>query len=195
MENFWMYGELGFLHVLDPQGYDHVLFLAALALPFTYRHWKRVFWLATLFTVSHCLSLALAAYGVVDADAGWVEFLIPVTILLTALFNLFLTGAGPERHAAFRVHLVSTGLFGLIHGLGFSNYFRMLMTGESEKTGPLLGFALGIEAAQLLVLVAVLGITYLVVERLHTPADRYIRLASLAIAGVSLALLIGAWPG
>ena len=189
-----MYGELGFLHVLDPQGYDHVLFLTALALPFTYRYWKRVFWLATLFTVSHCLSLALAAYGVVDADAGWVEFLIPLTILLTALFNLLLTGAGPDRRAAFRVHLVSTGLFGLIHGLGFSNYFRMLMSGESEKTGPLLGFALGIEAAQLLVLVVVLGVTYLVVERLRAPSAWYVRLASLVIVGISTALLIGAWP-
>ncbi|MBC2838379.1 HupE/UreJ family protein [Robiginitalea sp. SC105] len=194
MQNFWVYGELGFFHVLDPQGYDHVLFLTALALPFTYRSWKRVFWLATLFTISHCLSLALAAYGVVDVDAAWVEFLIPVTILLTALFNLFVGASGEEPRTAFRIHLISTGLFGLIHGLGFSNYFRMLMMGETEKNGPLLGFALGIEAAQLLVLVVVLGLSYFLVERLRAPAPWYIRVGSLVIAAISLGLLVGAWP-
>ncbi len=194
MQNFWVYGELGFFHVLDPSGYDHVLFLIALALPFTFRQWQRVFWLATLFTIAHCLSLALSAYGVVDVDAGWVEFLIPLTILLTALFNLFLSRRGENLRSAFYTHLVSTGLFGLIHGLGFSNYFRMLMSGEDEKTGPLLGFALGIEAAQLLVLIGVLAVSFLVVERLQATGRWYIRLVSLAIAGISMALMVGAWP-
>lgn len=188
------YGELGLFHVLDLQGYDHVLFLIALALPFGWHRWKRVFLLATLFTLAHCISLALAAFEVVEVDAVWVEFLIPVTILLTALFNLFLLAPGTHPQAAFRTHLVSTGFFGLIHGLGFSNYFRLLMSGETEKTGPLFGFALGIEVAQLLVLVVVLSLSFLIVDRLQAPRKTYIRLVSVGIIGVSVLLMARTWP-
>jgi len=194
MQNFGFYGELGFFHVMDWNGYDHVLFLIALALPFGFHEWKRVFWLATLFTVAHCFSLALAAYGLVSFDPGIVEFLIPITILLTAVFDLFLARQGVDPGAAFKTHLFSTGLFGLIHGLGFSNYFRMLMTGETEKTGPLFGFALGIEGAQLLVLVGVMALSYLIVDRLRISRIWYIRAAGLLIIAISGILMIRAWP-
>lgn len=194
MGNFGIYGELGFFHVMDPAGYDHVLFLIALALPFGLAMWKKVFWLATLFTVSHCLSLALAAFGVVNFDSALVEFLIPITILLTALFDLFLARQAAESGSAFKIHLISTGLFGLIHGLGFSNYFRMLMSGESEKTGPLFGFALGIEVAQLLVLVVVMGMSYLILERLKVNRALYIQIAASLIVIISASLMINTWP-
>ncbi len=194
MQNFGFYGELGFFHVMDWNGYDHVLFLIALALPFGFRHWRRVFWLATLFTAAHCFSLALAAYDVVSFEAGVVEFLIPVTILLTAVFDLFLARKGVDPGAAFKTHLVSTGLFGLIHGLGFSNYFRMLMSGETEKNGPLFGFALGIEMAQLLVLLLVMSLSYLLVEKLGMSRIWYLRGASWLIIAVSVMLMVRAWP-
>lgn len=194
MGNFGVYGELGFFHVMDLAGYDHVLFLIALALPFGYTMWKRVLWLATLFTVSHCLSLALAAYDLISFDSGIVEFLIPITILLTAIFDIYLVRGVLDAGAAFKVHLISTGLFGLIHGLGFSNYFRMLMSGESEKTGPLFGFAFGIEIAQIVVLVFVMGLTYLIVDRLRTSQIWYIRIAASLIVLISTYLMIRAWP-
>lgn len=190
MNDFWFYTELGFSHVLDPNGYDHVLFLTALALPFTFVQWKKVFWLATLFTLTHCLSLALAAYGLVQVNSDLVELLIPVTILITALFNLYLTDKADASGKAFRIDLVATGFFGLIHGLGFSNYFRMLMAGEDEKTGPLLGFAAGIEAAQLLVLLAVLTLTYIVLKWFNIPRKYYVWGLSLLIALISLKLIL-----
>lgn len=189
MSDFWFYTELGFFHVLDPGGYDHVLFLTALALPFSFRQWKKVFWLATLFTVAHCLSLALAAYGMVRVDSGLVETLIPITILVTALFNLYVEGKGEGLRHAFSLDLAATGFFGLIHGFGFSNYFRMLMTGEEEKTGPLFGFAAGIEAAQLLVLLVVLSVTYAVVEIAGVSRKYYVWSVSLLIAAISLKLI------
>lgn len=194
MQNFGFYGELGFFHVMDWYGYDHVLFLIALALPFGFRDWRRVFWLATLFTAAHCFSLALAAYGWVSFDPGIVEFLIPITILLTAVFDLFLARPGVSPGAAFRTHLLSTGLFGLIHGLGFSNYFRMLISGETEKTGPLFGFALGIEGAQLAVLVLVMSLSYLIVDTLNLSRIWYIRIAGGLIMAVSAMLIAQAWP-
>jgi hypothetical protein len=174
---------------LDPNGYDHVLFLAALALPFSFGQWKKVFWLATLFTLTHCLSLALAAYDIVRVDAGLVEMLIPVTILITALLNLYTADKAQATQKAFRIDLVVTGFFGLIHGLGFSNYFRMLMAEEAEKAGPLLGFAAGIEGAQLAVLVAVLALGYILLR--WTPLSRksYVWGFSLLIALISLKLI------
>lgn len=194
MGNFGVYGELGFFHVMDLAGYDHVLFLIALALPFGYALWKRVLWLATLFTVSHCLSLALAAFDIISFDSGVVEFLIPITIFLTAIFDIVLVRGTLNTVTAFKIHLVSTGLFGLIHGLGFSNYFRMLMSGESDKTGPLFGFALGIEVAQIVVLIVVMSLTYLVVNRLKAPQTWFIRTMAFAIALIAALLMIRAWP-
>ena len=189
MNDFWFYTELGFTHVLDPNGYDHVLFLTALALPFTFRQWKKVFWLATLFTVTHCFSLALAAYGLVEVNSDLVELLIPITILITALFNLYVSDKANATGKAFRLDLAATGFFGLIHGFGFSNYFRMLMAGEDEKTGPLFGFAAGIEGAQILVLVAVLTLSYAVLEILKIPRKYYVWGLSILIALVSLKLI------
>lgn len=190
MSDFWFYTELGFTHVLDPDGYDHVLFLTALALPFTFIQWRKVFWLATLFTVAHCFSLALAAYGLVEVNSDLVELLIPVTILITALFNLYSTDKADASRKAFQIDLVATGFFGLIHGLGFSNYFRMLMAGEDEKTEPLLGFAAGIEGAQLLVLLAVLTLTYIVLNWLKIPRKHYVWGLSILIALISLKLIL-----
>jgi hypothetical protein len=189
MSDFWFYTKLGFFHVLDPGGYDHVLFLTALALPFSFLQWKKVFWLATLFTLTHCFSLALAAYGVVEVNSDLVETLIPITILVTALFNLYVESKGNDLRHAFSLDLVATGFFGLIHGFGFSNYFRMLMTGEEEKTGPLFGFAAGIEGAQLLVLLVVLAVTYGVLELGKTKRKYYIWVVSLLIVAISLKLI------
>ena len=189
MSDFWFYTKLGFFHVMDPAGYDHVLFLTALALPFSFLQWKKVFWLATLFTLAHCFSLALAAYGLVEVNPDLVETLIPVTILVTALFNLYLESRGSSLRQAFSLDLSVTAFFGLIHGFGFSNYFRMLMSGEEEKTGPLFGFAAGIEGAQLLVLLVVLSLTFAVLDLAKVQRKYYIGGVSLLIAAISLKLI------
>ena len=194
METFTFYGELGFEHVLDPGGYDHVLFLIALAIPFTFRQWRPVVWLATLFTIAHCFSLALAAFDVVSVDSAWVEFLIPVTIMLTAGFNLWMIRQDWDSTRAVQWHLVSTAVFGLVHGLGFSNYFGMLMSGETERTGPLLGFALGIEGAQLVVLGFVLLLSFFLLDKLRIPRKPYILIVSISILIIAGVLAVQAWP-
>ena len=126
---------------------------------------------------------------------NWEEFLIPITIFLTAAFNLYLARGAFGFRKALRVHLIFTAIFGLIHGLGFSNYFRMLMSGETEKTAPLFGFALGIEAAQLLVILGVLSISHLLLIRLEVERKNYIRVLSIGIMAIAIRLIIGAWPG
>ena len=136
MQEFLFYIRLGLDHVLDFGAYDHILFLSALAVPFTFKYWKRVLILATIFTIAHCTSLALSVYEVATVDVGLIEFLIPVTILLTALFN-FAYVYKEALDVGLFLHILATAFFGLIHGFGFSNYFKMLMAEEEDKITPL----------------------------------------------------------
>jgi len=193
MQDFLFYISLGLDHVLDLGAYDHILFLSALAVPFTFGQWKKVLILATVFTLTHCLSLALSAYGVVSVDVALVEFLIPVTILLTALFN-FAYIYKKDLDVGLFLHILATAFFGLIHGFGFSNYFRMLMAGEDDMIVPLLGFATGIELSQLTVILLVLGAAHLILNVLKVKRSLYIGLASLLIIAITIRLLFSAFP-
>lgn len=193
MQDFLFYIELGLDHVLDLGAYDHILFLAALAVPFGFRHWKRVLILATVFTLAHCLSLALSAYGVLRVDVGLIEFLIPVTILLTALFN-FAYIRNQNLEVGMVLHVLATAFFGLIHGFGFSNYFRMLMAGTDAMVVPLLGFATGIELSQVTVILLALALSHLLIHVLKVKRTVYIALASLLIIGITIRLLVSTFP-
>lgn len=160
MDAFFIYLNMGINHVLDIKGYDHVLFLLALISPYAFKDWKRILFLVSIFTVGHTLALVLSVYNIVSVKASLVEFLIPVTILITALFALFTAGKTTKKESVTFVAGV-TLFFGLIHGLGFSNYFKTIMIGTpSEKVLPLMEFALGIEIAQLIVVIIGLILAY-----------------------------------
>lgn len=193
MQDFWFYVKLGFSHVLDLTAYDHILFLAALAIPFTFKNWRQVVVLATIFTITHCISLALSVYDVASVDVGLIEFLIPVTIFLTALFNLFrLFKKGKTTGLYFQG--LATAFFGLIHGFGFSNYFNMLMAEEEEKVGPLLGFATGIEFSQVTIVLAVLLVAYVCRDMLRVKKRIFIGVASILILLTTIPMLIDTFP-
>jgi len=193
MENFWFYVKLGLNHVLDFSAYDHILFLAALTVPFTFKNWKKVVVLATVFTVAHCLSLALSTYDVLLMDVELIEFLIPVTILMTAIFNLLYIKTG-NHDKNILLHLLATAYFGLIHGFGFSNYFRMLMSEEANKLLPLLGFATGIEISQLLIVLSVLTVSYAVLSLLKIKHRLFVLITSILIALFTIPMLIRTFP-
>ncbi|RIV35113.1 HupE/UreJ family protein [Flagellimonas lutimaris] len=193
MEEFLFYIKLGLNHVLDFGAYDHILFLSALTVPFTFRNWKRVLVLATIFTVAHCTSLALSVYDVVTMDIGLIEFLIPVTILLTALFN-FAYVYKESLNVGIFLHILATAFFGLIHGFGFSNYFKMLMAEEEDKITPLLGFATGIELSQVTIILIVLAISYVILELLKAKRWIFIAIASILIIAITIPLLIATFP-
>ncbi len=108
---------------MNPGAYDHILFLCALAIPFTPKNWKKVVLLATIFTLAHCLSLALAVFDVIRVAVALIEFLIPLTIALTALFNVLSTRTNSVFLGQY-LHFLATAIFGQIHGFGFSNYFN-----------------------------------------------------------------------
>lgn len=193
MQNFIFYIKLGLNHVLDFAAYDHILFLIALALPFTFKSWKKVVVLATIFTITHCLSLFLSVFGILVIEVGLIEFLIPVTILGTAFFNLIYIKSIPENRS-LNLHIFATAFFGVIHGFGFSNYFNMLMSEEEEKFTSLLGFATGIEISQVLIVLLVLGVSYIILSVLRVKSTHFIILASILIILVTIPMLISTFP-
>lgn len=184
---------MGLNHVLDFSAYDHILFLSALAVPFTFRNWKMVLFLATIFTLTHCFSLFLSVYGMVVMDVGLIEFLIPVTILCTALFNLIYLRSSVERKGVW-LHVLATAFFGLIHGFGFSNYFKMLIAGEEQKTLPLIGFAGGIELSQVLIVLCMLSLGYLAQSVFKVKHPMFVTVVSILIVLITIPMLIGTFP-
>ena len=190
MSEFLTYFNIGLRHVLDINAYDHVLFLIALVTPYAFKDWKRVLILVSLFTLGHTLSLLLSVYGVVIIQASLIEFLIPITILATALFHLFTAGKSGKNESITFVALV-TLFFGIIHGLGFSNYFKTILPGSaSDKLLPLLEFALGIEAAQIIVVIIVLLLSYIVQTFFRFSKRDWTLVVSAFVVGVVLPMLI-----
>lgn len=193
MQEFWFYIKLGLQHVLDINAYDHILFLTAMALPFTFKSWKNVLWLATVFTVTHCLALVFSVYEIIVVDATWIEFLIPVTILATALFNIVDVLLLKENRTIW-FHMLATGFFGLVHGFGFSNYFKMMIMGEEDKLAPLLGFAGGIELSQVVIVLLVLVLAFVVQTLMNVKQRVFILVGSIVVILITLPLLYETFP-
>jgi len=190
MSQFWIYFQIGLKHVLDIHAYDHVLFLIALTVPYLFKDWKRIFLLVSLFTIGHTLALVLSVYGIIAIKVDVVEFLIPITILVTALYHLFTAGKTSKNDGVNLVFFI-TLFFGIIHGLGFSNYFKTILGGSAtSKLLPLGEFALGIEAAQLVVVFVVLVISYIVQTVFRFSKRDWALVMSAFIIGVVIPMII-----
>ncbi|AZQ62505.1 HupE/UreJ family protein [Flammeovirga pectinis] len=172
MSSFWVYLEIGLQHITDVQGYDHILFILALMATFSYKNFKQVVWLVTAFTLGHTITLGLSTLGILSINPELVENLIPITILLVCISNFFgvsklTTGNRPSyiKHTkTYKKYYVEAVFFGLIHGLGFSNYLKALLGSESSIWEPLLAFNLGLELGQLLIVVTCLLINNFVMK-------------------------------
>lgn len=190
MPDFWIYFKIGLQHVLDINGYDHVLFLIALTVPYAFKDWKRVLLLVTIFTIGHTFALLLSVFNIVTVKASLVEFLIPITILITAFFNLFTAGKSSKQESITFIAAI-TLFFGVIHGLGFSNYFKAILPGNpTDKVVPLFEFALGIEAAQILVVLAVLILSFIVQTLFRFNKRDFTLVMSAFVIGVVVPLII-----
>lgn len=190
MNDFQLYFMLGFKHVLSLEGFDHLLFLAMLALPYSFKDWRKALLLCTLFTIGHTMTIILGVYGLVNVNSGPVEFLIPITIFITALSNIFLSKKGSSS-GMLNVSALTTLFFGLIHGLGFSHGFKMLVAGQKQRVFTMLvEFTLGIEVAQLIAVLAVLLITMLITEGLKVNRRDWQLGLSAFVAGISLPIII-----
>lgn len=189
LENFWFNVEYGINHVLDINAYDHVLFLIVLTIPYVFKDWKRVLLLVSMFTLGHTLSLVLAAYGVVSVNVTIVEFLIPITIMVVALFNVFTSGKGAQKEKV-GVLFLSTLFFGLIHGLGFAREFHMLLGDTDNKLVLLLEFALGIELAQIIIVFIVLFLGYVVQTIFRFSKRDWVMVISAIVVGLVIPMIL-----
>jgi hypothetical protein len=189
LENFWFNVQYGINHVLDINAYDHVLFLIVLTVPYVFKDWKRVLLLVSMFTLGHTLSLVLAAYNVVSVNATVVEFLIPITILVVALFNVFTSGKGAQKEKV-GVLFLSTLFFGLVHGLGFAREFQMFLGESDNKLVLLLEFALGIELAQVIIVFIVLFLGYVVQSIFRFSKRDWIMVISAIVVGLVIPMIL-----
>lgn len=192
MSNFNAYLQLGWEHILDIEGYDHMLFLVALLALYTIRQWKPVLILITAFTIGHSITLLLAGLRGPMIDGDLVEFLIPVTILITVTGNLLLANKIQQKGFGWRYAMA--GFFGLIHGMGFSNFFNELMGPEAEIVTPLLAFNLGIELGQIVFVLILLIIQFLLINFTRMQTRSWNLVLSGAAGGVALTLLIETYP-
>ena len=189
LDNFWFNVQYGINHVLDINAYDHVLFLIVLTVPYLFKDWKRVLLLVSMFTLGHTLSLILSVYGIITVKAQLVEFLIPITILIVALFNVFTSGKGAQKEKIGLLFL-STLFFGLIHGLGFAREFKMLLTDSDSKFILLLEFALGIEIAQIIIVFAVLLLGYIMQTIFRFNKRDWIMVISAIVVGLVIPMIL-----
>lgn len=186
---FSTYLQLGFDHILDLNGYDHILFIVALCAVYTAGQWKNILILVTAFTIGHSLTLALSALDIVVFRAEVIEFLIPLTILLTALFNVY---KKDYKSHQVNINYALALFFGLIHGLGFSNYFKALLGREESIIAPLLAFNIGVELGQIVIVLITVLLGYFFATMLKTPQREWNLFVSGAAAGVAFILLIDA---
>lgn len=190
MSDFWLYFNLGLHHVLDWKAYDHILFLIVLCAAYSFSSWKRLLILVTLFTIGHTLSLLLASYNVVSVSGKVIEFLIPVTILVTAIFNVFTAGK-EKKIEKMGIFYVVTIFFGLIHGLGFASFFNALDSGGQLL--PLLEFALGIEAAQIIVVIVILIIAFIFQTIFRFNKRDWVLVVSSLVIGMVIPMFMENW--
>jgi hypothetical protein len=188
MDEFILFIKLGFWHVLDKSALDHVLFFIALTVVFTFTNWRKALWLITFFTLGHTLTFGLSVYGYLDVNADLIEFIIPITILIPLLFNIYV--AVKDKKTAHNRNIYFAFFLGLIHGLGFSNYFKMALDVDDDKLFPLLEFALGIELSQVVVVLSMLALSHIVLYSFRIPKRKWIIIVSSLIILYIIPMLI-----
>jgi len=178
MQDFLFYLQLGWEHIISKDALDHQLFILALIAIFSFRDWKKVLILVTAFTIGHSLTLVLSALDVFRFPSDWVEFLIPCTIVFTALDNIIFS---KNEKKLIQLNYYLALFFGLIHGMGFANSVRMMLASEQDITLPLFGFNVGLELGQIIVVAIALFIHYIFSEVLKLSNKIWIYIISVPI--------------
>ena len=188
MEQFSIFLEQGFRHILDLQGYDHILFLFAICAIYSIKDWKQLLWIITSFTIAHSITLALSALNLVVMNAGLIEFMIAFTIFFTCIENLFFS----RLH---RYRMAFSFLFGLVHGMGFSRLLKDLFMGmDFDVLTTLLPFNLGLELGQLIIISVIVTVIY-VLRRFVGLQGRTINyIISIPVAIQAIVWMLQRWP-
>ena len=191
MNDFTFYLGLGWHHIISWDALDHLLFIIALASIYIVSNWKQVLTLITAFTIGHSLTLALSIYKLVRINSQWVEFLIPVTIIITAFFNLFQKDYSP---VSLRLNYFLALFFGLIHGLGFANTIRFILAKDQSITLPLLGFNIGLEVGQIAVVSIILFAGFLIINKIRLQQKWWVWFWSVSTLLIAANMVVDRWP-
>lgn len=188
------YFQEGWFHIMSADALDHQLFIISLAALFLWKDWRRVLVLVTAFTIGHSLTLALSAYDIIRFSTTWVEFLIPITIVLTAAYDLKYLNLSKIENRNIGFNYIIALSFGLIHGMGFANSIRMMLASDQRIGLPLLSFNLGLEAGQIVLILLILLAAQLIVVTLKIPRKFWILLLSVIPLVLALKMAIERFP-
>jgi hydrogenase/urease accessory protein HupE len=188
MDELGIYLSVGFRHIIDLKGSDHILFVLALTLRYYWTDWKKLLVLITAFTIGHSITLAISTLNWVDLPVDLIELLIPVTIVFTGLSNFWVKDF--EFKAKYPLIYFLALFFGLIHGLGFSNYLKSLLGREQSIIGPLLTFNIGLEIGQLLIVAIILIISFIFVYLFKANRLRYLQIGSGLVLALAMNMFL-----
>ncbi len=187
MGDFGFYFWLGWEHIISTDALDHQLFIAALAAIYLLNDWRQVLILVTAFTIGHSLTLALSVLDIVRFPGNWVEFLIPLTIVITAFSNLF-QKKFTARSVSINYFLAL--FFGLIHGMGFANTLRFMLAKDQNLGWSLFGFNAGLEVGQIIVVLILLIIAHIIVNLAKVNRRDWVIFLSAAVFGLALKITV-----
>ena len=192
MHDFWLYFTLGRQHIANLNGLDHILFVTALCIRYLFSDWKKLLILITAFTIGHSITLAFSVFNIIHFSTHLIEFLIPITIVITALSNVFVKKF-VYKHKYPPIYFLAL-FFGFIHGLGFSNYLKSLLGSGNNIVVQLLAFNIGLEAGQLLIVLAILLLTFACVNIFKINRREYILFLSGGVLAIAIQMALQRIP-
>jgi hypothetical protein len=191
MNDFSFYFKIGWEHIITVEALDHIFFIVALAAIYTLRDWKQVLVLVTAFTIGHTITLILSAKQLIEVNSDLVEFLIPCTIVITAISNLFQKSFSPK---AVRINYFLALFFGLIHGLAFANTLRMILASDQSFALSMFSFSVGLELGQILIVLIILLLSAVALGVLKIERKHWVIFLSAVVFGLALEMAVNRWP-
>jgi len=191
MQDFIFYLKLGWEHIISLDALDHQLFILALIAVYSYNDFKKILILVTAFTIGHSITLALSTLNVLRVPGNWVEFLIPLTIVITALGNILMKS---NQKTLMNLNYYLALIFGLIHGMGFANTARMMLAKEQSIFVPLLGFNIGLELGQIVLVIAILILLFILLKLFRVNRKDWILFVSSGVFALALKMTLERVP-
>ncbi|ASW75890.1 HupE / UreJ protein [Chryseobacterium piperi] len=191
MQDFLFYLKLGWEHIISLDALDHQLFVLALIAVYSYKDLKKILILVTAFTIGHSITLALSILDIVRVPSNWVEFLIPLTIVLTALGNILMKN---KKQALDKTNYYLALIFGLIHGMGFANTARVMIAKSQSIAIPLLGFNIGLEVGQIIIVFAILILLFIALTIFKVNKKDWILFVSSGVFALALKMTLERIP-
>ncbi|HWJ25022.1 MAG TPA: HupE/UreJ family protein, partial [Flavisolibacter sp.] len=192
MSDFWFYFKIGWEHIINKEALDHIFFIMALAAIYMLKDWRQVLILVTAFTIGHTVTLALSTLRLIEVNSNLVEFLIPCTIVLTAVSNLFMKTFTPR---SVRINYFLALFFGLVHGLAFANTLRMIIAEDQSFALSMFSFSVGLELGQILIVFCILLLAQLSIGGLKVNRREWVIFVSALVFGLAMEMAVGRWPG